>query len=153
MKSILYVGATLMIGASIYGFVDSKKVNRNKELSNMYKESPVPEAVTVVTNDKTGPAVKKEMTSIRKKAETKKQALQTEEYVKPIKPIAEEDKISLQKRKGIEETPVDVTISKEDATEKNVKKKRKFSTKLFSRGALDERYVTPKEKADLPKKE
>jgi len=37
MKSILYVGATLMIGASIYGFVDYKKTNHRKEFKNMYE--------------------------------------------------------------------------------------------------------------------
>jgi predicted phage gp36 major capsid-like protein len=36
MKSILYVGATLMIGASIYGFVDYKKTSHNKEFTKMY---------------------------------------------------------------------------------------------------------------------
>lgn len=37
MKSIFYIGATLMIGASIYGFVDYKNTNRNKEFRSMYK--------------------------------------------------------------------------------------------------------------------
>ena len=31
MKSILYAGAALMIGASIYGFVDYKKNSHKKE--------------------------------------------------------------------------------------------------------------------------
>ena len=41
MKSILYVGATLMIGASIYGFIDYQKTSRKKEFTNMYKDKEV----------------------------------------------------------------------------------------------------------------
>ena len=38
MKSMLYVGATLMIGASIYGFVDYKQTHNKKEFKEMYSE-------------------------------------------------------------------------------------------------------------------
>ncbi|HSU27446.1 MAG TPA: hypothetical protein VLJ68_03635 [Chitinophagaceae bacterium] len=59
MKSILYVGATLMIGASIYGFVDYKNANHDKQFSKMYEPQPVKEPVVeepiLVTKD--GPAV------------------------------------------------------------------------------------------------
>src|SRR5258707_14700729 len=37
MKAILYAGAVLMTGASIYGFIDYKKTSRDKEFTNMYK--------------------------------------------------------------------------------------------------------------------
>ncbi len=62
MKSILYVGATLMIGASIYGFVDYKQTKDKKEFKKMYTESPaieptiIDEKESVVT-----PAGKEEM--------------------------------------------------------------------------------------------
>lgn len=42
MKSILYVGATLMIGASIYGFVDYKKSQDKAGFKNMYTEVKKP---------------------------------------------------------------------------------------------------------------
>ena len=51
MKTILYVGATLMIGASIYGFVDYKKTSRSKEFKKMYDSKEITESV--ITNDKT----------------------------------------------------------------------------------------------------
>ena len=38
MKSILYAGAALMLAAGIYGFVDYKKTNDNKEFKTMYRE-------------------------------------------------------------------------------------------------------------------
>ena len=41
MKSILYVGATLMIGASIYGFVDYKKTSQQKEFTGMYESNEI----------------------------------------------------------------------------------------------------------------
>jgi hypothetical protein len=38
MKSIFYIGATLMIGAGIYGFVDYKKTSHNREFNSLYQE-------------------------------------------------------------------------------------------------------------------
>ena len=38
MKSILYAGAALMIGASVYGFVDYRQNSRNTEFKNLYEE-------------------------------------------------------------------------------------------------------------------
>lgn len=36
MKSILYLGAVLMTGACIYGFVDYKKASNSKEFKSLY---------------------------------------------------------------------------------------------------------------------
>jgi hypothetical protein len=41
MKSVLYVAATLMIGASIYGFVDYSKTSKHKEFKTMYDENDI----------------------------------------------------------------------------------------------------------------
>ncbi len=62
MKSILYVGATLMIGASIYGFVDYKQTKKQKEFKEMYTEKK--EVVPVITPDEKleKPIVEKEVT-------------------------------------------------------------------------------------------
>ena len=51
MKSILYIGATIMIGASIYGFVDYQKTSRNREFKKMYTEPVATQPV--VTDNKT----------------------------------------------------------------------------------------------------
>ena len=37
MKAILYTGAALMIGASVYGFVDYRQTQHKKEFINLYK--------------------------------------------------------------------------------------------------------------------
>ncbi len=65
MKSILYVGATLMIGASIYGFVDYQKTSRNKAFTNMYGEKKTQDPVVINDNGIPGP-VKKEITANEK---------------------------------------------------------------------------------------
>src|SRR4030095_7216703 len=37
MKAILYIGAILMVGASIYGFIDYNKSSRDKNFRNLYE--------------------------------------------------------------------------------------------------------------------
>ncbi len=111
MKSILYVGATLMIGASIYGFVDYKQTHNKKEFKGMYEEKTAPETEITTDTKTTVPVVGKE-------------------EIVPVVNVTEE-------KKAVKNTSV--------VTKKKVaKKKRKFNTKLFSRGALDERYIEPK---------
>jgi len=148
MKSVLYVGATLMIGASIYGFVDYKKTSHDKEFTKMYEEPKTTEPVTVTDPVKNENVVKTETPvpakTTAKKGVSKKQVLPEEETVPSIKPIAEDEKMIVDD-KAIEKTTVTVTPSK-STVEKKVTKPRRLSTKLFSRGALDERYV------DEPKK-
>jgi len=68
MKSILYVGATLMIGASIYGFVDYKKNNHKKEFTRMYEMEKKESAVTVP--DKEKETATKEQTAISNEIKT-----------------------------------------------------------------------------------
>lgn len=155
MKSVLYVGATLMISASIYGFVDYKKTSHDKEFTSMYDEQKTTEPVPAVDEGKTGPAVKKEVTIAAKTMVKKKLPVQKEETTKPVKPITDEERMTGKETKIIEKTAVNVTPSKESGVEKKiaVKKSRKFSTKLFSRGALDERYTKPKIKKDESKED
>jgi hypothetical protein len=40
MKSILYIGAFLMTGACIYGFVDYRKTSNRKEFKSLYRTEP-----------------------------------------------------------------------------------------------------------------
>ncbi len=140
MKSMLYVGATLMIGASIYGFVDYKQTSQKKEFTNMYDHKiPAP----VIEEEKTEPvAEKKEMPAVVKKTNTvaKKKGVAKnvikEDVVSAIKPIPEEEKINDKELKTIERTTVDVKASKEPAVKKA--KKKKLNHKIFSRAPLRE---------------
>lgn len=123
MKSILYVGATLMIGASIYGFVDYKKTSHNKKFTTLYEAKDVAEPVEAIASEKNEAIVKKESTIDEKKMVTNK-------VVSGIS-----IKNSVVNNKAV----------------KKIKKKKKFSTKLFSRGGLDDRYLEPTEKTPIPK--
>jgi hypothetical protein len=112
MKSILYAGATLMVAASIFGFVDYKKTSNKKEFTTMYEEKKIIEPI--IDTDEKDIVTKIEETKITANAaETKKAGV----------------KKALSKKKKA------VTLTK---------KKRKFDTKLFSRGGLDERFIEPK---------
>lgn len=84
MKSILYVGATLMIGASIYGFVDYKQTKKQKEFKEMYTEKK--EDVPVITTDEKmeEPVVEKETTK-QLVSTTEKKPVQFTKKIKPKK--------------------------------------------------------------------
>jgi len=148
MKSIMYVGATLMIGASIYGFVDYEKTKNKKEFTDMYKEAAITEPVIVSDRKMNSPvesktiAVKEKSRVVKKQLVKNDRSLETkEEAVEVSKPVVDEEKL-ISKDVKIENTEVTVVPSKENVSDKIVKhKKRKLSTKLFSRGALDERYI------------
>jgi hypothetical protein len=117
MKPIVYAGAILMIGASIYGFADYKKTVRNKAFKNMYQE-----------NEKKEPVVDKKNES----AET---------LTEPGEIILDENMV--EENPGVEKTTGENTPG---SLEKNnaVKKEKKLNAELFSRAPLKE-YTEVKE--------
>jgi hypothetical protein len=124
MKSILYVGAALMIGASIYGFADYKKTSEKKEFKTMYAE-PVAadEEEDIITKTVTNPVDVKKTTAITNTQTSEKKIV---------------NKKTTAKKK----------------TKKKGSKEKIFKARFFSRGALDERYIEPiKPKADTEKKD
>jgi len=151
MKSILYVGASLMIGASIYGFVDYQQTSHKKEFTSMYAEEKKTEPVEVVSAEKKDvitPVTKTEIVAKNKKAVAKKQTIKKEEDFVAIEPIDEKDILLTDVPENIEETTVTIKPSEENTIVKKSKKK-KFSTKLFSRAPLrdyDEEEVPAKTK-------
>ena len=73
MKSILYAGAALMIGASIYGFVDYSQASNKKEFNDMYtvaKEKPAVVTLKTDTDQPTKEAIQKEDNPVEKKNDT-----------------------------------------------------------------------------------
>ena len=114
MKSILYIGTTLMIGASIYGFVDYKKTNRNEEFKNMYTEKTAPDPASMSAKESFAPV--------------------TEPAVE-IKTVIPE--------KAIKEIPMLKKTAKQEPAghivKKNtIKKQKKLNAELFSRAPLRE---------------
>ena len=134
-----------MIGASIYGFVDYKQTSHKKEFTSMYEEEK--EGPAIIISKKTEePVLKKEVVTEVKKLTIKKKTISKEEPPVSIKPIDENEKMVTAEMKKIDNSTVDIKVAKESGIEKKITKKRKFSTKLFSRGALDERYTDSKER-------
>ena len=151
MKTILYIGATLMIGASIYGFVDYKKTSLNKEFTKMYDSKKV--TAPVVTTDKIKKVViKPETKTTEKMSVIKKQPVKKVEVIEektvtkmPMKPM---ETINAEKAAN------DPTLKENSAvtTDKPAKIQKRVSTKLFSRAALDEKYISKELKIE-PSKE
>lgn len=113
MKSVFYIGAALMIGAGIYGFVDYKKANQTKEFNSLYDEKEIKD---LKPRNADGVEWKVPM----KMAST------------AVLPPKEETK------------PAAKTATKKQ----KAKKKKRFTTKSFSRAAMVE-YV-PEELLDKP---
>ncbi|MGZ8516625.1 MAG: hypothetical protein ACXWWD_04710 [Chitinophagaceae bacterium] len=114
MKSILYVGTALMISASIYGFVDYKKANRNKEFKNMYAGEKVSQPVAIPEKEDSIPV-------IEPMVETK--------TVMPEKRLKENPGSKKVTNPGGKGNPVKRI---------KVKKQKKLDTELFSRAPLRE---------------
>lgn len=114
MKSILYAGAALMIGASIYGFVDYKQSSRKKEFKKMYLDENV------------------KTTDVITKPETKgdeKNVVEVNSYPENEKVITT-DPSEITNKTG--------TPSNENKVIKKAKKKKKINTRFFSRAPLRE---------------
>lgn len=160
MKSILYVGATLMIGASIYGFVDYKQTHQEKEFKEMYAaETPETPADIIKEPTVTEPVVKKDIVVTKKKTSSKKQLSTKKEMdveVKGIKAISDDLKITSKQTNEIGDATVSVKTSGNPNTEKKVvKKKKKLNSKLFSRAPIREEinFASDEKKTTVKSKE
>ena len=122
MKLILYVGATLMIGASIYGFVDYKRNNNKKEFTRMY-EREKNEPATLVPAEETS---SKELS--KKEAAIKEDVAITTETPK-----------------------TDASKEEIIAAKKDSKASKKINYKFFSRAPLERKYLNKEIKIEEPK--
>jgi hypothetical protein len=109
MKSVLYVAAALMIGASIYGFVDYSKTKGSKEFDSMYEEKKTADLVIVEE--------RKPVSDVAPAVKTGPSRKVKEEKVETVKV----SKVNVVKK----------------STDK-LKKKRKINYKSFSRAPLKE---------------
>ena len=125
MKSILYVGATLMIGASIYGFVDYKKTSHKKEFTGMYQANKEPAPVAIPE---------------------KKENIIVEKNGIMVSPV---EKINPGEGTG------NTTTVKESSpgVKQKITRRKRLNSRLFSRAPLDERYLEKKSSGLLPIKE
>lgn len=112
MKSVLYLAAALMIGASIYGFVDCSKTKGSKEFDSMYDEKKTADLVIIEE---------------RKPVSDVAPAVKTE----PLRALKEE-KVETAKVNNVN------VVKKSTA---KFKKTRKINYKSFSRAPLKEEVV------------
>ena len=114
MKKFLLVGAVLMAGASIYGFVDYSKTKRNNEFSKMYDETATKSSKDIKTNDE--PVIsKKEIVANEETGSEKKEAVKNSNVSKPA------------------------FVKK--SVKRKIQKPRKIKYKSFSRAPLREEVV------------
>ena len=109
MKPLLYIGAALMVGAGIYGFVDYKAKSNSREMQSLYTKELKMEV--------------KELPPATDKPETT-----TVEPVVPVREITAQD-IKVEETKVPPPPPIKKAV-------KN--KKGKVYLKQFSRAALEE---------------
>jgi hypothetical protein len=121
MKSILYVGAVLMTGACIYGFVDYRKVNNNKEFKSLYRSE--------TAASKTSPS-EGQVSDLKNIEKVNQKTI-------PAVPVSATKLVAGDKPEPSKLKEVKLTESKRKAT-----KRKKLNYKLYSRAALEERPVT-----------
>jgi hypothetical protein len=138
MKSILYAGAALMIGASVYGFVDYRQNSRNAEFKNLYEEKQ-----PAVTPEP--PKTEKAIVPVREISKVTKKSKKTapvvvktsnKELVTPVEVIEPE-------KPAVNTSQLAETITEKKYSE--AKKKKRLSRKMFSRGGMREEYYMEKE--------
>lgn len=123
MKKFLIFGAVLMVGASIYGFVDYSKTKHSKRFNNLYREAEVKEAAVQPAG-----ADEKSLTEVKTEpSDLKKEAVKNSNVSKP----------------AIIKKPV----------KQKIQKPRKFSYKEFSRAPLKENIIEKTIKTEEPKKQ
>ena len=145
MKSILYAGAALMIGASVYGVVDYSKSTRNKDFKTLYKE----EKAEVVTKEAKATGIivapEKKVSPVKKTKTVAPVVVKTsnKEFTAPVE--------SIQPEKATVDTEA---LAETDSEEKYkaAKKRKKLNKKMFSRGGMKEEYYIEEPKPAKGKK-
>ena len=112
MKSVLYVAAALMIGASIYGFVDYSKTGHQPEFKAMYNENETAEPVI---------------------AEEKMEA--------DIVPVVSIEKLHVTEKEPVKEEIPTGIVSEQKKQGKKIKKKKRINYESFSRAPLREEIL------------
>jgi hypothetical protein len=112
MKSIFFIGALLMCGAGIYGFVDYQK-SKNRQSFKSDHEKNVAD-----TKEKTAPVPKEKITEVKN------------ETVVPV----------IKNTTALKEAKKD-TKEKKSETKDIIKKSKSINYKMFSRAPLKEEYL------------
>jgi len=145
MKTILYAGMALMIGAGIYGFADYNKTSRDKKFSGMYDDNKtktvtLPVTITAGETGKTEAVVKPEA---RKEKKRLAASVKTTAPLPAVKPVTAAEKNSSVNDIHSGQSMTDELVPAGDqAVSEKVKtiKRKKVKTRLFSRAPIREDY-------------
>ena len=142
MKSILYAGAALMIGASVYGFVDYRQNSRNTEFKNLYEEKQPAMTPEAPKTEKAIVPVREisKVTKKMKKAAPVIVKISNKELVTPVEIIEPE-------KPAVNTSELAESLTEKKYTE--AKKKKRLNRKMFSRGGMKEEYYLEKETKKL----
>jgi hypothetical protein len=130
MKSILYIGAFLMTGACIYGFVDYRKTSNRKEFKSLYRTD------AASTKSALSPEQVKDVNAIEKVNEKTK--------------ISEPETVFSDVNKTEPES--EIKEGKPGSSRRYSSKRKKLNYKLYSRAAL-EKFTPPVIVEDVEKTE
>jgi hypothetical protein len=130
MKSILYIGAVLMTGACIYGFVDYRKTSNRKEFKSLYRTD------AASTKSALSPEQTRDVNAIEKVNEKTKIAEPATVFSDVDKPEPENE---MKEVKSVNST-------------RTSSKRKKLNYKLYSRAAL-EKFTPPVIVEDVEKTE
>jgi hypothetical protein len=147
---MLYVGATLMIGASVYGFVDYRKSSRKKEFENMYVDQTKTQPVVIDSKPVEKSLTGKTELVVNTKNKSRKQEVVSKEATKEdglfsIKPISEQGKVASTKTDLDAKTGTTITPNKESSIIRTVIKRRRLKSNLFSRAPLRDEVIEVRE--------
>lgn len=154
MKSVLYAGAALMIGASIYGVVDMSNKSRKKEFTNLYKEETVKAPVTDAgknTGQSNASGDKTLSQATEKKTADKAQAGKGTASTKSA-PATKQEKNSTVNN-GDNVFVGENLDPSNDVDRKLLKKRKKLSAKLFSRAPIREEEINFVSEPEKPVKD
>lgn len=138
MKAILYMGAVLMTGAVIYGFVDYRQASRSKDFNKLYEQTEttepvvsIPDTKTVVVPEKKNSEMKKVRVAVKRSGlnnnKEKKLSQGSKRDVIPVTPLVTEK---------TEESLSVLRDEKTDSALKEIQKKKRLNIRMYSRAAL-----------------
>jgi len=121
MKKFLFIGAILMVGASIYGFVDYSKTKHSKRFNNLYKETEAKATVLPAMTEEDKSVSEADLPDVKKEAVKNSNVSKPGIVKKPVKQkIQKPRKLKLE---SFSRAPLrEVVVEKKEAPKTEIKK-------------------------------
>lgn len=137
-----------MIGASIYGFVDYKKTSHDKKFTEMYDDKETKPVILVQKENEPEKVVVSESKLVSRVSKKENSDLSE---VQVLKAVGDDERIKSKTASEIENSDASVIAVEEKEPAQKIKKtkRKKISTKFFSRAPIREEIEYNE---DLPEK-